>query len=169
MLEALPAYKVRPSPDTIPDRWMTGTQNHEGIAGVAAAIDYLASLGTGATRRQRLVSAMTAIREYETVLTRKLLAGLAAMPSYRVWGLTQEADLPRRAQPYRSPTTAWTPRRSPAGSRSARFTSGRATSTRWNWPNAWASKARGGFVRLGLVHYNTPEEVERLLAAVNDL
>src|SRR5579884_3093341 len=45
LLESLPAYKVRPAPDTLPDRWMTGTQNHEGLAGVPAAVDYLAEIG----------------------------------------------------------------------------------------------------------------------------
>ena len=49
LLESLPAYKVRPAADTVPGRWMTGTQNHEGIAGVTAAVDYLAALARPAT------------------------------------------------------------------------------------------------------------------------
>ena len=97
LLESLPAYKVKPAPETLPDRWMTGTQNHEGIAGAAAAVEYLASLGVGATRREKLASAMTIIRDYETGLVRKLLLGLARRPQYRVWGLTREEDLARRA------------------------------------------------------------------------
>src|SRR5262249_53444813 len=97
LLEELPAYKLRPASDALPDRWMVGTQNHEGIAGVAAAVEYLAGLGSGETRRQRLVSALSAIPEYETTLVRKLLAGLAERPAWRVWGLTAEADLARRA------------------------------------------------------------------------
>src|SRR5262245_51880172 len=67
-LERVQAYKLKPVPDALPDKWMTGTQNHEGIAGVAAAVEYLASLGDGATRRERVVRAMTAIREHETGL-----------------------------------------------------------------------------------------------------
>src|SRR5262249_25995474 len=57
LLEELPAYKVRPAPDDPPGKWMTGTQNHEGIAGVVAAVEDLASLGQGGTRRERLVQA----------------------------------------------------------------------------------------------------------------
>ena len=70
LLETLPAYKVRPAPESLPDRWMTGTQNHEGLAGVAAAVEYLAEIGAsaGADRRTRLRSAMNAIREYESGL-----------------------------------------------------------------------------------------------------
>ena len=75
---------------------MTGTQNHEGIAGTLAAVEYLASLGGGRTRRERLLSAMSGIREYETALVRNLLAELAARPRFRVWGLTGEADLVER-------------------------------------------------------------------------
>jgi len=68
LLAELPAYKVRPSSNALPDRWMTGTQNHECLAGVAAAVDYLAQIEAGsgsASRRARLCSAMSAIRSYE--------------------------------------------------------------------------------------------------------
>jgi cysteine desulfurase family protein (TIGR01976 family) len=169
LLEALPAYKVKPASDGLPDRWMTGTQNHEGIAGVAAAIYYLASLGTGATRRQQLVSAMTAIREYETGLVRKLLVGLAARPRWRVWGLTHESDLPRRA-----PTVAITHDCLDAETVARRL----AEREIYVWQGNFYAlelcerlgvEAKGGFVRLGLVHYNTPEEVDRLLTALDEV
>src|SRR6266446_4947609 len=70
LLESLPAYKVRPSSNELPGKWMTGTQNHEGLAGVATAVHYLASLGTGENRRQRLVSALGAIQAHEAGLVR---------------------------------------------------------------------------------------------------
>src|SRR5579871_170972 len=91
LLEALAPYKLRPASDTLPDRWMTGTQNHEGLAGVTAAVDYLASLQpapASADRRTPLLAGMTAIREYETGLARRLLEGLAARPRFKVWGVT---------------------------------------------------------------------------------
>lgn len=92
LLEDWPAYKVRPAPDTLPGRWMTGTQNHEGLAGTRAAIDYLADLApTPGTRRQRLVAGLSAVRAYEQSLGRRLLEGLAARPRYRVWGLADPA------------------------------------------------------------------------------
>jgi cysteine desulfurase family protein (TIGR01976 family) len=92
LLDELPAYKVRPSPDTVPGRWMTGTQNHEGLAGVAAAGDYLDALGGQLAEegdcREQLRTAMTAIRAHEQTLSRRLLAGLAERPRFRVWGVT---------------------------------------------------------------------------------
>ena len=97
LMESLPAYKLRPAPDTLPDRWMTGTQNHEGLAGVPAAVDYLADLGTGATRRERLRTALEAIRTYERQLARTLLAGLAERPRFRVLGITRPGALDRDA------------------------------------------------------------------------
>jgi cysteine desulfurase family protein (TIGR01976 family) len=169
LLEALPAYKLRPSPETLPDRWMTGTQNHEGIAGVAAAIEYLASLGTGETRRQRLTSAMSAIREHETTLVRKLLAGLAVRPRFRVWGPTREADLPRRA-----PTVSITC----AGKDAEELARHLAAREIYAWQGNFYAlelserlgvEAQGGFLRMGLVHYNTGDEVDRVLAALDEV
>src|SRR5206468_8781776 len=73
LLESLPAYKVRPAPETIPERWMTGTQNHEGLAGVAAAVEYLASLQPSSSqdRRARVHANLAAVREYERTLSRR--------------------------------------------------------------------------------------------------
>src|SRR5262249_46064621 len=107
LLEELPAYKVRPSPDSLPDRWMTGTQNHEGLAGVAAAVDYLGEIGAAhapppdlptslSDRGRRLRSGMAAIQSYERELGRRLLAQLAERPRFKVWGITAADQLHRR-------------------------------------------------------------------------
>jgi cysteine desulfurase family protein (TIGR01976 family) len=169
LLESLAPYKVRPAPDTIPDRWMTGTQNHEGIFGAGAAVDYLASLGRGDSKREKLTSAMTAIRDYETGLTRKLLSALAERPRFRVWGITQEASLGRRA-----PTVSITSDEHPA----ERIAGHLAKHEIYVWHGNFYAlelaerlgvEAAGGFVRLGLVHYNTAEEIDRLMAALDEL
>ena len=173
LLTSLPAYKLRPAADELPGRWMTGTQNHEGLAGVVAAIDYLASLGTTAgekvTRRQRLGKAFTAIREYERKLTERLLEGLAARPRFRVWGITRRDQLDQRV-----PTVSITAKdRTPL--QLAEHLANREIYA-WNG-NMYALELterlgleeRGGLLRLGMVHYNTREEVDRLLQALDEL
>src|SRR6516165_9080985 len=105
LLESLPCYKVRPSSNELPGKWMTGTQNHEGLAGVGAAVEYLASLGSSRSirpemprtptrsfglsgnRRESLRHAMSAIQSYEQTLSKHLLAGLAERPRFRVLGV----------------------------------------------------------------------------------
>ena len=93
-LEALPAYKLRPAPDDLPGKWMTGTQNHEGIAGTMAAIDYLAALGrqlagrSEMDRRAALAAAYAAIVPYERDLIWRLISGLQSISGVRVWGIT---------------------------------------------------------------------------------
>jgi cysteine desulfurase family protein (TIGR01976 family) len=168
LLESLPAYKLRPASEALPDRWMTGTQNHEGLAGVVAAVDYLADIGSGATRRERLRSALESIRAYERELAKRLLAGLAQRPRFRVLGLSRPEALDRRV-----PTVALTADRTPeemAGHLAEREIYA------WNG-NMYALElserlgleGRGGFLRLGLVHYNTAEEVDRTLRALDEL
>src|SRR5262245_26965120 len=103
LMEALEAYKVAPAPRTLPGKWMTGTQNHEGLAGVAAAVGYLADIGEGLDRRLAVRRAMTAIRDYERELATKLLKGLAERKQFRVWGIT---DMGRLVQ--RVPTISFT-------------------------------------------------------------
>jgi cysteine desulfurase family protein (TIGR01976 family) len=167
LLEELPAYKVKPASEQLPGRWMTGTQNHEGLAGASAAVEYLAGLGTGATRRQQLRTAMAAIRRYEAGLTGRLLEGLAARPRFKVWGITDPARLA-----WRAPTVSIT-----CADRSPRELAEHLASCEiYTWEgNLYALELsellgverRGGFLRLGLVHYNTPAEVDQVLAALD--
>ena len=89
LLDSLPAYKVRPAPDSGPGRWMTGTPSFEAIAGTHAAVDYLARLG--GDRRAALASADAAIRAHEDALPAQFLRGLARLPAWRVWRLTHGA------------------------------------------------------------------------------
>ncbi len=168
LLEGLEAYKVRPAPNDLPGKWMTGTQNHEGIAGVLAAIDYLAVLGRTAAedstlpRRAALEAAFAAIREYEQALTARLLAGLADWPEIRVWGITEGSRLAERL-----PTVSITHAALPAEELVGRLAKAGIFAWHGNYYALELSEALGrepaGMVRLGLVHYNTAEEVDYLL------
>ncbi len=170
LLEEFSAYKVRPAPDEIPGRWMTGTQNHEGISGALAAVDYLAELGrsldAGASdRRAALKTAYRAISAYERGLVTSLIEGLKQIPEVKIWGITDRARLAQRV-----PTLGVTHARlKPI--ELARHLAERGIFT-WHG-NFYAlplTDALGlepdGMVRIGLLHYNTAEEVERLLEAV---
>jgi selenocysteine lyase/cysteine desulfurase len=162
-MQALPAYRVRPVGDRLPDRWMTGTANHEGIAGTLAAIDYLAGLGQGANRRRALASAYRSIDEHEGALLDRLLSGLADIAGVRVWGI---ADRSRRAE--RLPTVALTHQKLTAPEIAERL--GERGIFVWdgNYYAVDVTRALGlephGMVRIGLLHYNTADEVDRLLS-----
>ncbi len=172
LLEDTPAYKVRPAPDTIPGRWMTGTQNHACFAGVTAAIEYIASIDTspkpGATLRNRLQSSFQAVVAYERQLIDRLLQGLAAISKVRVFGITDRAHLAERV-----PTVALTVQ----GKSSAEVADalGRQSIFAWhgNYYALHLSERLGqephGMLRLGLMHYNTLEEVDRTLRALEQL
>lgn len=173
LLESLPAYKIRPAPDSLPGKWMTGTPNHEGIAGVAAAVDYLCDCEPDAPARAnnsgaRLHANLAAIQSYEQTLSRRLLAGLADRPRFTVWGVRDLKQLDRRV-----PTVAITDARlSPRVL--ATFLAEREIYS-WNG-NMYALEVSqrlglepNGFVRLGMVHYNTVEEVDRLLEVLDEL
>src|SRR5205085_7008756 len=92
--------KLAPAPDRAPERAETGTQNHEGIAGVGATVDFLASFGEGATRRERLASYYRHLHDEGTRLIRILWDGLTAIPNVRVYGPPPTAA--------RTPTIAFT-------------------------------------------------------------
>jgi cysteine desulfurase family protein (TIGR01976 family) len=180
LLEELPAYKLRPAPDTLPDRWMTGTQNHEGLAGVTAAVDYLAAIAATSPssqaapssllgRRLRLRAALTAIQAYELGLGRKLLEALADRPHFKVLGITDQNQFSSRV-----PTIAITRKdRTPA--EMAQHLAAREIYA-WNG-NMYALalserlglEQHGGFLRLALIHYNTSEEIDRLVQALDEL
>lgn len=173
-LESLEPYKLRPAPNDLPGRWMTGTQNHECIAGTLAAVDYLADLGrqlTGDTklaRRTALQSAYDEISAYEQRLVWRLIDGLKSIQGVHVWGITDA----RRAEE-RLPTVGWTHSRMT----SMQIASALGEQGFFVWHgNYYAlplTEILGlepdGMVRVGLVHYNTAEEVDALLAAISRL
>jgi cysteine desulfurase family protein (TIGR01976 family) len=172
LLSRLPAYKVRPAPDTLPDRWMTGTQNHEGLAGVAAAVDYLATLDgvnefdarfpTMAGRRLRLHANLAAVQAYESGLARHLMAGLAQRPRFKTWGITQPDRLPQRVPTFSITDNKRTPLELAEHLASHQIYAWNGNFYALGLSEALGLEERGGFLRLGLVHYNTVSEIERL-------
>jgi cysteine desulfurase family protein (TIGR01976 family) len=173
-LERLHSYKVKPAPDEVPSRWETGTLNHEGLAGIVATINYLAELGqrilpSVGNRREALVAAMLGIKQYEKDLCHKLVTGLLQIPGLTLYGITD----PNRFD-WRTPTvgirlSGQTPQDV------AKALGDRAIFT-WNG-NFYALgvterlgvESSGGFLRIGLVHYNTSDEINRLLTALNEI
>lgn len=169
LLESLPCYKVRPAPLDLPGRWMTGTQNHECLAGVAAAVEYLAELGgRHLQRRERLRQAMSAITMYEQSLGKHLLEGLADRARFRVLGVRDPARLNERV-----PTISITAK-DVAPQRIAEYL---ATRQIYSWAgNSYALEVSeqlglepGGFLRVGMVHYNVSNEIDVLLNALDEM
>ncbi|MBU1864954.1 MAG: cysteine desulfurase-like protein [Actinobacteria bacterium] len=166
ILERLTAYKVVPAPDHGPEKWETGTQSFESLAGAAAAVDYLASLGSGRTRRDRIVDGQQWIRRHEMALMDRFLGGAAEIPGLRIHGITAPDLLDERV-----PTFAVTiDGTDPADTAAAM----RATGVYVRSGDYYAVgvmqhlglQDRGGAVRIGFVHYTTPEEVDRTLDAL---
>jgi cysteine desulfurase family protein (TIGR01976 family) len=157
-----PADRVRPAGEWPPGhRFETGTQSHEAIAGLTAAVDYLASLGEGLTRPERLASAYERIRAYEERLAARALDRLAAVPDCTVYGITDPARLAER-----TPTFAFTlARRTPRQVAEALAATGVYV---WDGdyyalaPMRALGLSDGGAVRAGFLHYNTLEEADRL-------
>ena len=174
LLQKLPAYKVRPAAEKLPDRWMTGTQCHEGIAGAAAAIEYLADLGRACSgddnqpRRAALTAAFLAIGEYERTLAARLLAGLSRLPAIKVWGITDPARLQERL-----PTVSITHHRLKPAELAAALGERGIFVWHGNYYALQLTETLGlepdGMVRIGLAHYNTSEEVDRLLEELASL
>lgn len=174
LLEDLTPYKLRPVTEQLPGRWMTGTQNFEGIAGAAEAVAYLASLGqqvggrADGTLRSQLQTAFAATHAYELKLVQELLDGLLTVPGIRILGITDPERLHLRTATVsfvlpgrRAVDIAQT-----LGARGLFVGHG----------NFYALQTTErlelepeGVVRVGLMHYNTAEEVQRLITALRSL
>lgn len=181
LLERLPAYKLRPAPEELPGRWMTGTQSHEAIAGAAAAVDYLASLEGGFPNppvaessvepglRASLERAYQRISRYESALGQRLLSGLQEMPALRVWGIR---DMPAGAQ-RRVATVSFTHRSRKPVEIAEHLAQRGVFVWHGNFYAQPLTEALGlepdGLVRVGMLHYNTAEEVDRLLETLREL
>jgi cysteine desulfurase family protein (TIGR01976 family) len=164
ILDRLPAYKVRPASH----RFETGTGNFEGWAGAAAAVEYLADLGRrygGASqdsnRRAAVLAGMGAIRGYELDLYRHLAARLAAIDGIQILGLTADADMDRRTPTAAIRIAGFSPRAvaEQLGTRGIAVWDGDFYATGLM---ERLGLAPDGVVRIGLTHYNTGAEVDRL-------
>ncbi|MBV9340222.1 MAG: cysteine desulfurase-like protein [Acidobacteria bacterium] len=172
-LERLKPYKLRASADAVPQRWERGTLNHELIAGITAGIEYLAELGRrnspAKTRREALQSAYGAIQAHERRLMGEMLRGLAGIPGLKLYGITD----PRRLSS-RCPTFALRIDRHSPLELAARL--GESGIFTWdgnyfaiNLTERLGVERDGGFLRIGFVHYNTEQELERVLEALTSL
>jgi cysteine desulfurase family protein (TIGR01976 family) len=164
LLETLPFPKLDPAPDTAPERAETGTQNHEGIAGIAATIEFLASLsGIEGTRRARLESTFAALHARGRELVTALWNGLRAIDGVRLYG-------PDPTQP-RTPTVAFTVDGFDPETVSRRLADAAIFASHGDFYAMTCIECLGvdAVVRAGCACYTTMDEVERLLAAVRDL
>jgi cysteine desulfurase family protein (TIGR01976 family) len=180
LLEALPPFHVRPAGDTIPGRFETGTKAHELLAGLGGTVRYLEKVGItqgGAPgrpgggdrfRRPRLLGALSAIRRYESGLSRLLVARIGSVAGARIYGISDPARVAERC-----PTVAFTiDGHTPA--QVTRFLGERGIYVRNGDHYAWElhralGLTEGGTVRASLGHYNTADEIERLGAALDEL
>ena len=175
-LERIAAYRVRPAGDASPGKWESGTQNHEALAGLLGTFGYLERLGeaygdagSGSDRRGRLRAAMAAIHLHERGLSAGTLERLARVPGLRLYGIADPARLDERVPTFAFTLDGHSPRAI------ATHLGARAIST-WDGDfYAWELVRRlgladaGGLLRIGLVHYNTIEEVDRLVEALVEL
>src|SRR5215212_5197261 len=90
IFERMNVYRLEPAPEHIPDKLETGTQNHEGIAGVKGALDFIASLGEGTSQRERLAEAMQTIEDYEAALAETFRSALEQLPGVKLYAAPQE-------------------------------------------------------------------------------
>ena len=167
-------YKVRPAPDSLPGRWETGTQNHEGLAGVTAAVEYLAELGRrhkpeARGQRAALLAAYDALRLYERRLLEQLVPALLEIPGLTFYGITEPARFQQRVPTLAVRIAGRSPRELAAhlGERGIFTWDGNYYAL--NLSERLGVEPDGGMLRIGLVHYNTAEEVDRLLEALREL
>ncbi|MGZ4110512.1 MAG: cysteine desulfurase-like protein [Actinomycetota bacterium] len=175
LLETWTPYKLRPAPDEAPDRWETGTQNHEGLAGMTAAVEYVADLGRvygephDGTRRAAIVAGYDAIGDHERALSRRFLEGLAGLPQVRLWGI---GDVDRLHE--RTPTFAVRV----GDQEPAKTAAELARRGIYVWDGHYYAITvmerlglldSGGAVRIGFCHYHDDGDVDRVLAALADL
>ena len=167
-LERLRPYKLRAQYEKLPERWETGTLCHEAIAGVLACVDYLAELGRRDTpsatgRRQAVLAAYQAIREYEQSLIPLLIDGLLSIPGLTFYGISDSARFSQR-----TPTVALRI----AGKTPLELAHALGERGIFTWDGHYFAldlarrldvESSGGFLRIGLVHYNTAEEVARAI------
>ena len=166
-LGELPVAKLRVSSEDVPFRWMTGTQGHESMAGTLAAIEHLAWLGRmlsgeEMSRREALSVAFSAIEEYERELCWKMIEGLQTIDGLKIWGITDPS-----MKQHRAPTVSFTHPSMTAEKIGEALAEQGIFAWAGNFYALELSEALGlepeGALRVGILHYNTTEEIDRFV------
>jgi cysteine desulfurase family protein (TIGR01976 family) len=171
LLESLTPYKLVPASDDVPERWETGTQNHEGLAGLVAAVEYLAGVAgaAGTARRERLKASYDAIAEHERTLADRFLEGIAGLSHVTLWGIGDRARLEERTATFAIRVGDEHP------ADTAKRLAARGV---FVWDGDYYAReimtrlgllGSGGAVRVGFCHYHTLAEVDRVLEALEEL
>ena len=165
ILAQLDVPKLEPAPDEAPERLETGTQNHEGIVGTGAAVDFIASIGRGQSRRERIVTAMGALHAHGDALVRQLWEGLGSIPGIQRYGPTPDQS--------RTPTVSFVVSGVPSEQVAIRLAEQGIFVSHGDFYAATVIERLGhtadGVVRAGCACYTTAGEVERLLAGVEEV
>jgi cysteine desulfurase family protein (TIGR01976 family) len=184
LLEALPAYKIRPAPNTLPIKWANGAQPYELAAGVKAAIEYIAHVGektpryrslfpTFSGRKLDIHAGMAAIEAYESQLTWKFIGEIKKRPHFKIWGIAEEQMKRERLPPVAISLAGVRPNDVATyldqhgidvWSRSVYSIS---LSERLGLEGPDNPQNVGGFIRVGLTHYNTFDEIDRLVETLD--
>jgi len=176
LLERLPAYRVRPAGEALPGKLETGTQSHEGLAGLLGTFAYLTLVGRAyggvegdADRRSALRAAMSAIRHYERDLIAPALEGLATVPGLRLLGVADPARADERVPTFAFTLAGRHPRLVAEQLAARGINVWDGTMYAWELVRALGLADGGGMVRAGFVHYNTRGELDRLVQALTDI
>ncbi len=165
LLESIDFPKLIPAPDAAPEKVETGTQNQEGMVGAGAAVDFLASLASGDSRRARLSTAYRELHLRSSELTRRLWNGLSSLKGVRLYG--PAPDVPR------TPTVAFTVDGVASTEVSRRLASRGLFLSHGDFYAATVVDRFGlgdeGLVRAGCACYTTEDEVERLIEGVAEI
>ena len=173
-LKRIRPYKVRPNTNAIPNCWEWGTMQHESIAGITACVEYIADLGRRArpdvaTRRAAIEAAYEAIHEHERGLLEKMIAGLRKISGARIYGITDPARFHERCGTLAVRVENHTPLELATKLGDRGFFTWDGNYYALNLTEHLDVEKSGGFLRIGLVHYNTLDEVERMLAALREI
>lgn len=173
-LERFKPYKLRANSDSIPFSWEWGTLNHECIAGITACVEYLADLGRRSapavsTRREALLRAYSTIQQHEHELLAQLVSGLKTIPRLRLYGIQETDRFDQRCPTLAVRITGHTPRELSEKLGQRGFFTWDGNYYAIGLTERLNVEKDGGFLRIGLAHYNTTQEVERFLSALREI
>jgi cysteine desulfurase family protein (TIGR01976 family) len=173
-LKRLQPYKLRALTNDVPNRWEMGTLNHECIAGITACVDYLADVGkhldgSATARRAAIKAAFEKIQLYERALAARMIKGLLTIPNLKFYGITDQQRLAHRTPTFAVRIQDHTPLELASKLGDRGFFTWDGNYYALNLTERLDVEKNGGFLRIGLVHYNTVEEVDGVVAALRDI